>query len=101
MALHTSVIPGEGQRRLLRPRGDGRRRGQGGHPRGIGLGFQQPLSTQLFKACVGVPGRLEHPLTLSFTLSLSSQLPARREKQNKLFLRDWSKAEREARCGAS
>lgn len=78
--------------------GDG---GAGGHPRGIGLGFQQPLSTQLFKACMGAPGCLEHPLTLPFTLSVSSQLSAGREKQNKLFLRDWSKAEREARCGTS
>lgn len=67
-------------------------RGAGRHTRGIGLGFQQPVFTQLFEACMGAPGHFEHPLTLSFTLSLSLQFPTGREKQNKLFLRDWSKA---------
>lgn len=89
-ALHTSVTPGKGNGDSCTQEvtGDG-----GRHPHGIGLGFQQPLSTRLFEACVGAPGHLEHPLTLSFTLSLSSQLAAGREKQNKLFLRDQSKAE--------
>lgn len=98
--LCTPARPGEGQQQLLRPRGAGRWRGRG-HPRGIGLGFQQPFSTRLLEACMGASGCLQHPLTLSFTLSLSSQLAARREKQNRLFLRDWSKAEREAGCGTS
>lgn len=72
-----------------------------GHPRGIGLGFQQPFPTRLLEACMAAPGCLQHPLTLSFALSLSSQLAAGREKQNRLFLRDRSKAEREAGCGTS
>lgn len=96
-ALHTSTTWG---RAATAPVPEGRHRGKG-HPRGIGLGFQQPFSTQLFEACMGAFGCLHHPLTLPFTLSLSSQLAARREKQNKLFLRDWSKAEREAGCGTS
>lgn len=74
--------PGEGQRQLLHPRGDRRR--AGGHPRGIGLGFQQPLSTQLLEACVGAPGRLEHPLTLSFTLSLLAA-PCRKRKAKQVL----------------
>lgn len=97
-ALHTSSTTWG--RAATAPAPEGRQRGRG-HPRGIGLGFQQPFSTQLFEACMGAFGCLQHPLTLSFTLSLSSQLTARREKQNKLFLRDWSKAEREAGCGTS
>ena len=84
-ALHTSAIPGKGNGGSCAREAMGDR-GAGGHLHGIGLGFQQPLSTRLFEACVGAPGCLEHPLMLSFTLSLSLQLPARREKQNKLFL---------------
>lgn len=90
-ALHTSTTWGRAAEAPV-PKRQGETEGRG-HPRGIGLGFQQPFSTRLFEACVGAPSHLQHPLTLSFTLSLSSQLAAGREKQNKLFLRDWSKAE--------
>lgn len=80
--LRTPAQPEEG---LLCPRSDGRWRGRGTHT-WLWLGLWQPLSTQLLKACVEVPGHLEHPVTLSFALSLSLQLSTRGEKQNELIL---------------
>lgn len=61
---------------LLCLRSDGRWRGRGAPTWHWRLGFQQPLSTWLFEACVGVPEHPEHPLTPCITLSLSLQLPA-------------------------
>lgn len=96
--LCTPAQPGEGQQQLLHPRED--REAEGTHV-ALAWASSSPFPPGSSRHALGAPGSLQHLLTLLFTLSLSSQLAARREKQNKLFFRDWSKAQREAGCRTS